>query len=127
MEVLLPLLLTNRFLSATVTSTVKCCRVLWKKIDVFFKSLVKHDRLQITAVREMHASERCYFCCGKPLFKNPIQQKNAIRKASRCDPLKTSLMLELGCFDAGLARNCRMFSKKLIDEELMRRIQSEQQ
>ena len=126
-EDILPLLVSQRFLLVSVTSTVSNVQVLFQKFDELFNSLVCFDRLQITKVHERHLGPKYFFCRGLPKFSNPMVQRKRIESAERMSPLRTMLFPLPGWNDRSfLLQLCRV-SNQIISRNLVNRIMSEEE
>lgn len=77
-QYLLPLLTKCGLLRSLVTSVVKnvhCDRSQW---DEMAKSFVSHIKMEITCIRTWHSRRSYFYCIGKPLYKSPIVQEQAL-------------------------------------------------
>ena len=75
---LLPLLLKCGLICSHATSVIKddhCDCTQW---DEMAKSFVSHMKMEITCIRTWNSRCSYFYCIGKPLYKSPIVQEQAL-------------------------------------------------
>jgi hypothetical protein len=75
---LLPLLTKCGLLRSLVTSVVKDIRCDHSQWDEMAKSFVSHMKMEITCIRTWNSRRSYFYCIGKPLYKSPIVQEQAL-------------------------------------------------